>query len=380
MIITTEKLPIKIWTDDIEESALNQLKNLANLPFAFKHIAAMPDCHTGYGMPIGGVLATEQVIIPNAVGVDIGCGMSAVKTNLKELDKDTLKGIMGFIRKEVPVGFAHHTESHDIPPMDYSLPIIVQEYTSATKQIGTLGGGNHFIEIQRDQDGFIWIMVHSGSRNLGKKVCDHYNELAIELNEKYHSVVPSNWQLAFLPVDSYEGQDYIKEMQYCVSFAYANRRAIIEKVIECFGECFKTNMESYINIAHNYAAIENHFGRNVWVHRKGATLAREGITGIIPGSQGSKSYIVEGLGNPMSFMSCSHGAGRKMGRNEARKNLNLDEEKKRLDDLGIVHSVRNTDDLDEASGAYKDIDTVMENQKDLVKITVELTPLGVIKG
>lgn len=380
MIITTEKLPIKIWTDDIEESALNQLKNLANLPFAFKHIAAMPDCHTGYGMPIGGVLATEQVIIPNAVGVDIGCGMSAVKTNLKELDKDTLKGIMGFIRKEVPVGFAHHTESHDIPPMDYSLPIIVQEYTSATKQIGTLGGGNHFIEIQRDQDGFIWIMVHSGSRNLGKKVCDHYNEMAIELNEKYHSVVPSNWQLAFLPVDSYEGQDYIKEMQYCVSFAYANRRAIIEKVIECFGECFKTNMESYINIAHNYAAIENHFGRNVWVHRKGATLAREGITGIIPGSQGSKSYIVEGLGNPMSFMSCSHGAGRKMGRNEARKNLNLDEEKKRLDDLGIVHSVRNTDDLDEASGAYKDIDTVMENQKDLVKITVELTPLGVIKG
>lgn len=380
MIITTERLPIKIWTDDIEESALNQLKNLANLPFAFKHIAAMPDCHTGYGMPIGGVLATRGAIIPNAVGVDIGCGMSAIKSHLKELDKDTLKKIMGLIREQIPVGFAHNTKSHEIPPFHDSLPIVDQEYKSATKQIGTLGGGNHFIEIQKDQDDWIWVMVHSGSRNLGKKVCDHYNKVAIEMNERYRSVVPSNWQLAFLPIDSDEAQNYIAEMKYCVRFAHANRKAIIAKIVECFEAVVEPEFQGFIDISHNYAALENHFHENVWVHRKGAILAREDTIGIIPGSQGSKSYIVKGLGNPMSFMSCSHGAGRKMGRNEARKNLNLDEEKKRLDDMNIVHSVRNINDLDEASGAYKSIDTVMKNQKDLVRIITELTPLGVIKG
>ena len=386
-----------MWLEDIEENALVQIKNLANLPFAFKHIAIMPDSHCGYGMPIGGVLATKGVIIPNAVGVDIGCGMCAVKTSLTELDTETLKKIMGEIRKAVPVGFNHHKEKQDekLMPMveegDGSNSttkkfgwagnkIITEQYQSALKQIGTLGGGNHFIEIQKGSDGYIWIMIHSGSRNLGKQVADHYNKIAKELNSKWHSSVPKEWDLAFLPVDSEEGQAYIREMNYCVEFALANRKLMMNRICEIFNGEANCTFEPMINIAHNYAKLENHFGENVWVHRKGATLATQDTIGIIPGSQGTKSYIVKGKGNPESFMSCSHGAGRKMGRNESQKTLNLEEEIKKLDDQGILHAIRGVKDLDEASGAYKRIDEVMRNQKDLVELLVELTPLGVIKG
>jgi tRNA-splicing ligase RtcB len=227
-------------------------------------------------------------------------------------------------------------------------------------------------------------MIHSGSRNLGFKVANHYNELAIKLNEQWHTNVPKEWELAFLPIDSDEGQDYRNEMQYCVDFALANRKLMMDNIIKilandpvCKGSVITDPM---INIAHNYAAMENHFGRNVMVHRKGATLARVGTIGIIPGSQGSKSYIVEGLGNVNSFMSCSHGAGRKMSRTKATKELNLENEIKILDDQGIVHGIRTSSDLDEATGAYKDIQVVMNNQLDLVKIVTELTPIAVIKG
>jgi tRNA-splicing ligase RtcB len=189
-VIATERLPIKMWLDDIEESALVQIRNLANLPFAFKHIAIMPDSHCGYGMPIGGVLATEGVIIPNAVGVDIGCGMSVMRLDIKEMDTFILKEVMGQIRSKIPVGFEHRKESNSqlMPDISSELSlrgkIIEREYSSACKQLGTLGGGNHFIEIQRGSDGFIWVMVHSGSRNLGKQVCDYYNGLAESLNER----------------------------------------------------------------------------------------------------------------------------------------------------------------------------------------------------
>jgi len=394
MIITTEKIPIKIWADSIEDGALEQAKNLANLPFAFKHIAIMPDTHQGFGMPIGGVLATKDVIIPNAVGVDIGCGMCAVKTSLTSIDKETLKKIVGEIRKVIPVGFNHQKEKQDESLMpncgtmpEKFLPICDSQYQSAIKQIGTLGGGNHFIEIQKGSDGYIWIMIHSGSRNLGKQVADYYNKVAIELNKKWFSNTQK--ELNFLPVDSEEGKSYIREMNYCVAFALANRKLMMDRIKDIF---YKTDMtrigiprlsivfEPMINIAHNYAKLENHFGENVWVHRKGATLATKDTIGIIPGSQGTKSYIVKGKGNPESFMSCSHGAGRKMGRNEAIKNLNLEEEIKKLDDVGVIHAIRGVKDLDEAPGSYKDIDIVMENQKDLVEILVELTPLAVIKG
>jgi len=263
---------------------------------------------------------------------------------------------------------------------------------------GLSNKSNHFIEIQKDEDNYIWAMIHSGSRNLGKKVADHYNNIAKELNHKWYSSVPKKYDLAFLPLDSQEGQDYLNEMQYCADFAFANRSVMMRRVLRTFQSvldvkllCFNSDelekpgpdyidTAEPINIAHNYASLENHYGKNVVVHRKGATLAREGTIGIIPGSQGTASYIVRGLGNPESFNSCSHGAGRKMGRKQAQRSLNLEAEQKRLDDKGIIHSIRNVKDLDEASGAYKDIDVVMEEQKDLVEIVTKLEPIAVIKG
>jgi len=395
---------IKSWCNEPEAGAWEQAKNLARLPFVFKQVCLMPDTHQGYGMPIGGVIATEGVVIPNAVGVDIGCGMCAVKTSLEAemLDKETIKKIFGGskdyhggIRSVVPVGFSHHSKKqgeslmpsmyHDERDEKY-FPIVKQEYESALKQIGTLGGGNHFIEIQKDQDGYVWIMIHSGSRNLGFKVANHYNKLAVDLNTKWHTSVPKKWELAFLPLDSEEGQSYLREMQYCVDFAFANRRLMMDRIIDCFNDdnpdkykpvAYSTNM---INIAHNYASLENHFGKNVMIHRKGATLARENTIGIIPGSQGTKSYIVSGKGNPDSFMSCSHGAGRRMGRTKAIAELNLEDEINKMNEQGIIHGMRHKKDLDESASAYKDIDVVMKEQEDLVDILHELIPMAVIKG
>jgi len=384
-VISTERIPVKMWLNDLEESALKQAENLANLPFSFKHVALMPDAHFGYGMPIGGVLATKGVVIPNAVGVDIGCGMCAMKTNIDDLDSDNLKKIMSGIRKRIPLGFSKHAnpQSENYMQQLKKLPeVIERHYANALHQLGTLGGGNHFIEIQYGSDGCIWVMIHSGSRNLGKQVADHYNKIAKHLNEKWHSQVPASWDLAFLPIETKEAKEYLEAMQYCVDYALANRKLMMERVKESFTDVLNQDFEcsEIINIAHNYAAWENHFKEDVIVHRKGATSARGGETGIIPGSQGTKSYIVEGLGNPQSFHSCSHGAGRKMGRKQAQRELDLKEEINRLDKKGILHAIRGKKDLDEAAGAYKDIDVVMDNQKDLVKILVELEPLAVVKG
>lgn len=385
--IKGEPLPIKLWLNDIEAGALEQARNLARLPFAFRHIALMPDCHQGFGMPIGGVLATREVIIPNAVGVDIGCGMCAVQTSLQEVDEKTLRSIMSGIRGLIPLGFKHHAKPQDerrMPSREslQDMPVVSREYESATSQIGTLGGGNHFIEIQKGSDGLIWIMVHSGSRNIGKQVADYYNRLAIKLNEEWKSPVPRSAQLAWLPIDSREGQQYISEMNYCIDFALANRRLMMDNILSVFDEHLKGNFRAapMINIAHNYAALEKHFGQEVMVHRKGATKASLDTTGIIPGSQGANSYIVKGKGNPESFESCSHGAGRKMGRKEAIRSLNLKKEIEKLDQKGVIHALRSAGDLEEASGAYKDIEIVMKNQDDLVDILVELRPLAVIKG
>ncbi|MDP4186157.1 MAG: RtcB family protein, partial [Bacteroidota bacterium] len=221
-----------------------------------------------------------------------------------------------------------------------------------------------------------------GSRNIGKQVADHYNKLARKLNERWHSEVPRAWDLAYLPIDSDEAQDYLDEMQYCVNFALANRKLMMEFIRESFDNVLrgKVQFEDMLNIAHNYAVWEKHYNEHVLVHRKGATRAGKGEIGIIPGSQGTKSFIVEGLGNPESFLSSSHGAGRRMGRRQAMRELDLQTEIKRLDEKGIIHSVRKVRDLDEAAGAYKDIDKVMENQRDLVQIKIKLEPLGVIKG
>ncbi len=411
------KVHIKSWCNNPEDGAIEQAKNLANLPFVYKHVALMSDCHQGYGMPIGGVIACENAIIPNAVGTDVGCGMATVKTSLTSISTERLKEIMTLIRKKIPVGFNRHSKMQDenlMPHLDpenlwpSAYPICSQERKSTLTQLGTLGSGNHFIQISKGSDGYIWIMLHSGSRNLGYQVAKYYNELAIKLNEKWHTVVPKKHELAFLPIDTVEAQAYLREMNYCLEFAKANRALMIQRTKEAFNqvpcnECnaqggakgkkcekcdgdgiiiYNTNVsfEETIDIHHNYVTLENHFGKNVWVHRKGATSAKEGEIGIIPGSQGTNSYIVTGKGNSDSFKSCSHGAGRALGRRQAVRELDLETEKKKLEDKGILHAIRSKDDLEEASGAYKDIDTVMEEQKDLVDIKIKLTPMAVIKG
>lgn len=384
-VISSEKRPIKMWLDDLEASALSQAKNLANLPFAFRHIPLMPDSHTGYGMPIGSILATKGVVVPNAVGVDIGCGMCALKTEITDIDTPELKKVMGVARTKIPLGMAWHNEKQDeayMPEGAYEhLKLVSRGYEKALKQVGTLGGGNHFVEIQKGSDGFVWIMIHSGSRNLGYSVAKWYNNAAIKLNEKYHSQVTKNMELAFLPIETDEAKDYLAEMNYCVDFALANRKLMMQNMVASMKEVLGDfGTDEIINKSHNFAAWENHFDENVLVHRKGATRAFKDEYGMIPGSQGSSSYIVKGLGNPESFQSCSHGAGRRMGRKQAIRELDLDEEIKQLDAQGVVHGLRNTRDLDEAPSAYKDIDVVMANQKDLAEIVVELKPLAVLKG
>ena len=390
MYVTTfNNRPVKIWAENVEESAMRQIENLTTLPFLFHHLAIMPDVHTGMGMPIGGVLACVDAVIPNAVGVDIGCGMCAVKTNRKvtELTDDILrKKIMGGIRGRIPLGKNHHMqpqdhcylpEGHDID----KLHIVAQRIDSIAHEVGTLGGGNHFIELQRDEDDNLWIMIHSGSRNLGKRVGNHYNKIAESLNRMYHSVVDPSIRMAFLPKYSKEFHNYWAEMLYCVDFALCNRRLMMQRIQEVIADALPgTEFEPMINIAHNYAAWEEHYGENVVVHRKGATLADKGVIGIIPGSQGTASYIVEGLGNPESFRSCSHGAGRVLSRTAAIKTLNLKEEIAALNAKGIVHAIRTQSDMEEASGAYKDIDMVMAQQSDLVEIKTRLLPIAVIKG
>ncbi|MCM8872137.1 MAG: RtcB family protein [Paludibacteraceae bacterium] len=381
--------PVKIWTDNVEESAMRQIENLTTLPFLFHHLAIMPDVHTGMGMPIGGVLACEGAVIPNAVGVDIGCGMCAVKTNWKvsEISAEVLrKKIMRGIRKRIPLGREHHKTAQDerYLPMGHdidSMEIVKRRQIAITKEVGTLGGGNHFIELQKDEKDTLWIMIHSGSRNLGKQVGDYYNKLAAALNKKWHSTVSPDIRLPFLAQGTNEFDMYWKEMNFCIDFALCNRKLMMERIEEVLSDSLPgIEFEPMINIAHNYAAVEHHFGSDVIVHRKGATLAREGVVGIIPGSQGTASYIVEGLGNPESFCSCSHGAGRVLSRTAAIRDLDLREEVERLEAKGIVHAIRSQNDMQEASGAYKDIEEVIANETDLVKVKTRLLPVAVIKG
>ena len=381
--------PVKIWTDEVEESAMRQIENLTTLPFLFHHLAIMPDVHAGMGMPIGGVLACKDAVIPNAVGVDIGCGMCAVKTNWKvsEIPKRVIsKEIMKGIRERIPLGMDHHKEAqddkylpegHDIDKLE----VVRRRQNSVRHEVGTLGGGNHFIELQKDEDDTLWIMIHSGSRNLGKQVGDYYNKIAATLNARWHSAVSPDIHLPFLARESKEFGMYWDEMKYCIDFALCNRKLMMERIEEVIADSLKgIEFEPMINIAHNYAAMEYHFGQNVIVHRKGATLAREGAIGIIPGSQGTASYIVEGLGNPDSFCSCSHGAGRVMSRTMAIKTLDMQQEVTQLEAKGIVHAIRSQEDMQEASGAYKDIEEVIANELDLVKFRTRLLPVAVIKG
>ena len=381
--------PVKLWTDYVEESAMRQIENLTTLPFLFHHLAVMPDVHAGMGMPIGGVLACKDAVIPNAVGVDIGCGMCAVKTNKKvrEIPIEVIrKNIMKGIRQQIPLGKGHHKQQQDEKYLPVGHDIDKMEVVKARQdairyEVGTLGGGNHFIELQKDEDDNLWIMIHSGSRNLGNRVGEHYNKIAQRLNARWHSVVSPEIRLAFLPLGTNEFDAYWSEMKYCVDFALCNRGLMMQRIQEVMVDALPgIEFEPMINIAHNYAEVEHHFGEDVIVHRKGATLAKEGVVGIIPGSQGTASYIVEGLGNPDSFYSCSHGAGRVLSRTAAINKLDMEAEVKQLEAKGIIHAIRSQKDMQEATGAYKDIESVIAQELDLVKIKTRLLPIAVIKG
>ncbi len=402
-------VPIKCWASELEDGALEQARNMANLPNVFHHVALMPDAHQGYGVPIGGVLALEGAISPNAVGVDVSCGMRAVNTGIHFDDiKALLPDIRNDIRNNIPLGFSQRNPHQVRQDIKIHLNDIMAEFYEGhggdicqpawyvakndipfenyvLAAVGTLGGGNHFIELQVDESDVVWVMIHSGSRNIGKQVADYHNKVAERLCAQWFTPLP-NKDLAFLPMDSDEGKSYLHDMNFAVRFAKINREYILSEVLEIISNQFdilsktwaelKSMFES-IDVSHNYAQLENHFGRNVVVHRKGATSARSGQVGIIPGSMGTSSYIVEGLGNPDSFHSCSHGAGRCMGRKQASRTISMEEFEASMD--GIVYDVCE-DNLDEAPQAYKSIDEVMENQKDLVKITHRLRPIAVVKG
>jgi len=389
------RLPIKHWLpfEEIEPGALSQAINLSGLPFVFRNVALMPDCHQGYGMPIGGVIATTGAVIPYAIGVDIGCGISFARTSLKadNYSPEDYAGVKSTILNNIPVGYKHrgtpvyNVEMPSIGELNgkiWSDGVIKKLYNEAVLQAGTLGGGNHFIELQKDKDGYLCVMIHSGSRNLGYRVAKHYNEIAVKLNAKYYSVVDPKQQLAFLPEGTDEFEAYLHEMNYCVEFAKINRQIMMSQVCMYMSSELDVAFDTspILDVAHNYARRESHFGKNVWVHRKGATSAREGELGIIPGSQGAFSCIVKGLGNKDSFCSCSHGAGRKMSRTAAVHDLDLEEQIQIMDKQKIVHGIRKQGDLDEAPGAYKDMEAVMHNQKDLVEIINRLSPLMVVKA
>lgn len=580
---------IKSWASKLEEDTLKQAENVARLPFVHHHVALMPDAHFGYGVPIGGVFASKGVVIPNAVGVDIGCftgdtkvpllkggemslkdmaeskevfhvysvdadnnitgaeatsmktredmelvevvidngerirctkdhkfmlrdgsykeaqflhegaslmpfrksfdkdgyervynpktkdyikttwmlaltgvlgevcknpgaeywhqiknhpeetkyivrgqgekahnhkvvsvellsvredvyclsvpihhnfaissgvfvhncGMRSVKTSLhKDAIQPYLKDILSGIRDVIPLGTRRHKFQQSRGISDKTKKtlclfnsIVDSRYKDSLYQVGTLGGGNHFIEVQYDTEGKVYLMLHSGSRNLGYTVAKHYNEKAKELNARWFSSVDRSVELSFLPVDDPLYMNYLADMNACVEYASVNREVMMDRIQDVVEGVFGgVEFEEQLDVAHNYARLENHYGKNVMVHRKGAISAKDGEIGIIPGSQGSNSYIVRGLGNKESFTSASHGAGRAMGRKEAKRSLDLGAEQKRLEAMGVVHTIRSIDTLDEAPSAYKDIEVVMKNQSGLVEIVTELSPMACIKG
>lgn len=387
--------PIKAWTDYIEDSALVQLKNLARLPFlASNGVAVMPDVHAGIGSTVGSVIATKKAIIPAAVGVDIGCGMNAVRLSLKASDlPDSLKEVRAAIEDLVPTGFSMHQKDDAIESnwgehgelynrwleLSKEFPAIKVKLNSVGAQLGSLGGGNHFIEVCIDESQDVWVMLHSGSRGVGNAIGRHFIEKAKELCERWHVDLPDN-DLAFLPEGEQTFDDYVKAVHWAQEYAFTNRAVMMDLVLRALRQTvtkpFSVTQEA-INCHHNYVEIESHFGQNLWITRKGAIRARVGDLGIIPGSMGQRSYIVRGKGAPESYCSCSHGAGRVMSRTEARKRFSLTDLVAQTEG---VECRKDQDVIDEIPGAYKDIDVVMANQRDLVEVVHTLKQVLCVKG
>ena len=394
---------VRMWARTLDMFGWKEVMNMARLPFLPEQgIALMPDAHAGSGVPIGTVLPCIKAVIPTAVGNDAGCGMRAVKTNIKvsDISQEVLrKVIMRGIRKKVVIGdlLCKEPQPEELLPQgwDFStLPALSEKkgWKLATRSMATQGDGNHFEELKKDDDGNLWIMIHSGSRGLGGRVFMYYNQLAKNLNAKYHSKVTEDMYLPFLPEGTVEFESYLREMQYCLEWAECNRREMMRRTIEVIGDAFPDmQCEESIDIHHNYVAIERHFDQKLYVHRKGAVCTGEYMrreegqttfqpnTVIVPGSMGTSSYICKGLENQKAYNSCSHGSGRAMSRSDAR-DLNMKSEVEKLNKLGIVHGIRSKQDLEECTSAYKDIEQVLEDERDLAEPIVKLKPIAVLKG
>jgi tRNA-splicing ligase RtcB len=396
--------PVKMWTQGVpvEEDAKRQLANTAKMPFIYKHIAVMPDVHVGKGSTIGSVIPTLGAIIPAAVGVDIGCGMMAAKTTLTANDlPDNLGKLRTAIEKAIPHGISPKTHGYkgrdkgswETPPkpVDRAWAQLKDEFdvicdktpklrnTNNYRHLGTLGTGNHFVEVCLDETGFVWLMLHSGSRGVGNAIGSYFIELAKRDMGTHFANLPDQ-DLAYLREGTQHYDDYVEAVGWAQKFARLNREVMMQNLVAAvrtvITKPFETHVEA-VNCHHNYVQKEHHFGKDVLVTRKGAVSAREGELGIIPGSMGAKSYIVRGKGNPESFHSCSHGAGRTMSRTEAKRRFTIDDQ--RWATRG-VECRKDADVIDEIPMAYKDIDAVMQAQHDLVEVVHTLKQVVCVKG
>ncbi len=393
-MLETGQVPVKVWTDEIDARARQQLANVAALPFVHHHVAAMPDAHVGIGATVGSVIATHKAIIPAAVGVDIGCGMCAARTTLtaKDLDEPRLKAIFAQITRDVPLGFRQHPDDRALSdaarPFERGLLQIFARHPDLKKklgrhsswvhQLGTLGGGNHFIEVCLDEAERVWVMLHSGSRGIGNAIGTYFIELARRDMARLDVHLPDR-DLAYLTEGTAYFEDYVEAVSWAQTYARQNRACMLELILGALRRHLPPFqvVETAVNCHHNYVEREHHFNADVWVTRKGAIRARAGDLGIIPGSMGARSYIVRGKGNAESFQSCAHGAGRRMSRTQANKAFT--EADLAQQTQGVVCR-KDKGVLDEIPSAYKDIDAVMANQTDLVEVVHTLKQLVCVKG
>jgi len=387
-------VPVKVYTGDLEAAARQQLVNVSRLPIVHHHVAAMPDVHLGIGATVGSVIPTLRAIIPAAVGVDVGCGMIATRLSLtsNDIDEVRLKKIFDQISRDVPVGFDQHDErdarDSAARPFERGLRRIKEKHpgiekrigrhSSWVRQLGTLGGGNHFIEVCLDEAGRAWVMLHSGSRGIGNAIGTYFIELAKKDFERNKIQLPDR-DLAYFPEGATHFSDYVEAVGWAQDYARANRAEMMDLVLEALRRhlpAFGVTSEA-VNCHHNYVERERHYGEDVWLTRKGAIRARAGDLGIIPGSMGARSYIVRGKGSADSFDSCAHGAGRRMSRTQAEKRFSVGDLEKQTE--GVVCR-KDKGVLDEIPGAYKDIDEVMANQSDLVEVVHTLKQVLCVKG
>jgi len=395
-VISGGLVPVKIYTDDIEEQAYRQLENIAHLPFVHSHVAAMPDVHFGKGATVGSVIPCKGAIIPAAVGVDIGCGVNALRLSLTANDlPDSLRDVRSAIEATIPVGFDLHktdtAHASTVRGLEGGLKRLLgkhpalakmkkkkQPYETWVRQLGTLGGGNHFIELCIDENNDVWIMLHSGSRGIGNQIGQYFIRLAQKDMGKHLHNLPDK-DLAYFTEGAEHFDDYVEAVHWAQDYATENRREMMRLIVEALKEELPefTITREAINCHHNYVTIEKHFGEKVYITRKGAIRAGVDELGIIPGSMGAKSYIVRGKGNPESFSSCAHGAGRLMSRNEAKRRFKA---AAMVSQTAGVECRKDRGVVDEIPGAYKTLDTVMANQSDLVDIVHTLKQVVCVKG